>query len=169
MRQKPEPDLALPAIEAVASLRGPQPYTLQRLSSAQGRPHPKGLPPAIFCRTSVSTSKRFALRSRVSKASPVIFPPGRARLSTTGGNRVDSTDYDNGDGLCRLLSCTDRWNSRHHNNSGSSRTSSATEQACGPAFPQRNDTRAEYSCPQHNCYSQWTRPKSGPFKIEFKL
>ena len=45
--------------------------------------------------TSLSNSSRFPLRSRVSVANPVIFPPGRAKLSTipvaTGSRIVTMT------------------------------------------------------------------------------
>ena len=58
--------------------------------------------------TSFSNSSRFPFKSLVSLVSPVIFPPGRAKLSTMPVATGSRCHHNNGNRLGCLLGCKDR-------------------------------------------------------------
>jgi hypothetical protein len=58
--------------------------------------------------------QRLCHGARLTDTRPNISTGPREAIHNPGDNRINGSNYDNGDGLSRLLGCEDRWNSRHH-------------------------------------------------------
>jgi hypothetical protein len=64
--------------------------------------------------TSLSSSTRFALKSRLSDASPVNVPAGsRKAIDYPSRDGIYTTHHDNRNCLGRLLGCADAYKTRH--------------------------------------------------------